>query len=68
MCTAGDLGKVRIGNEQDKAREERVILFHASKTTRSKQARIISLVFASVFVFPSLGSVDCYLYWSMHIE
>ena len=35
MCTAGDLGKVRRGSEQDRAREERVILFRASKSLGS---------------------------------
>ena len=35
MCTAGDLRKVRRGSEQGKAREERVILFRASKSLGS---------------------------------
>ena len=35
MCIAGDLGKVRRGIEQDRAREERVILFRASKSLGS---------------------------------
>ena len=55
MCTAGDLGKVRGGSEQDKEREERTAPSGPARASALNKRRVfISLDFCCVVPYYSL--------------
>ena len=60
MCTAGDLGKVWRGSEQDRVREERVILAAPARASARNRRVFVSLDFCILSCFsPEFSSLMC---------
>ena len=58
MCTAGDLSKVRSGSEQDRAKEEKVILIRVRQEPRLGTGAYSYLFILVLFHISLPSSVD----------
>ena len=61
MCTAGDLGKVRGGSEQDKAREEGTAPSAPARAPAHKR-RVLVFLDSCVVTYFSLVLIDVLLF------